>query len=788
MSPSTVVRSARPSRFFKCGAILWALWCCVPSYLQAADLIVPRYASTSEVAFTIGLLALGVLLGLLAYTIFLAWSTRELMFVYFSIIMLLLTILQTFAAYDQFIFRLTYNRVTVITHLLFITFLLFFEDFFKLEQHDAKLSKCNRMSILVIASYTLFFLFAKALTPESPGFHTRLNFIRELFVFYTNILFLYTIIRAISWMKTEAVLVLIAFIPPAVLTSINAMNIFPFMQRHGDLVAFLMTYNQPVGLSLQAILFSLAMGNRYNRMKLEQQQTMQERNLLKQADAEKTEFFMNMSHELRTPLTIILGMTEQIRHGKFGDSIHANERTFDIIERNGLRLLKQVNHILRMGKLTQPSDPSPLTVAPLLRILCDEFIPIATERGITCTLDLGEETLSYALTITRDDLETLVMNLMSNALKFTPSGGTVTLSTHLTKDQQLTITISDTGVGIAQEEQEHIFSRYYHGSNNTQQSQTGLGLTLVKTIMDTYEGTVELTSELGLGSTFTLTFPSHMVSQPETHDSDPNESVTSTHLGKVYTSELATVQEQEHIQANIANRDKPAILVIDDNEDMCSYLLSVLGGLYQVQLAHHGKEALELLSHHTIDLIICDIMMPIMDGHSFISELHNQHTKHPIPLIFLTARESMEEKIESLQEGAVHYITKPFSTGMLLATIARTLEHDREVASSQVQLVRNRISSLFDELEQPSINGASTAKNEQLQELIQKAQLSARETEILHLIVAGKSDKEVARTLNLSVRTVANHNHRLYQKVGVGSRFELISRIYETEHHPVETF
>jgi signal transduction histidine kinase/DNA-binding NarL/FixJ family response regulator len=769
--------------------MLCALWWCIPSYLHASDLIVPRYASTGEAAFTIGLLALGVLLGLLAYTIFLAWSTRELMFVYFSIIMLLLTILQTFAAYDQFIFRLTYNRVTVITHLLFITFLLFFEDFFKLEQHDAKLSKFNRMSILVIASYTLFFLFAKALTPESTLFHTGLNFIRELFVFYTNILFLYTIIRAISWMKTEAILVLIAFIPPAALTSINAMNIFPFMQRYEEMVAFLMTYNQPIGLSLQAILFSLAMGNRYNRMKLEQQQTLQERNLLQKADAEKTEFFMNMSHELRTPLTIILGMVQQLRHGKFGDSIHANERTFEIIERNGLRLLKQVNHILRMGKLTQPSDTSPLAVTPLLRSICSEFIFIAKEREITCMLNPDAHSSQYSLSIARDDLETLVMNLLSNALKFTPPGGSVTVSTHLTDDQQLTITVADTGIGIALDEQDQIFTRYYHGSNNVQHSQTGLGLALVKTIMETYGGTVEVASELGHGSIFTLTFPASMVAlTADAQDSHTPAAEDTTHLGKVYTSELTTTAEQIQEQPANGNNYTPTILVIDDNDDMGAYLISVMGGLYQVQLAHHGKEALELLSHKPVDLIICDIMMPIMDGHSFIAELHKQHTHHPIPLIFLTARDSLEEKIESLHEGAVHYITKPFSAEMLLATIARTLAHDREMVSSHVQLVRDKITSLFDDLALPSSQNTPTLQTEHLQKLIEGSQLSTREKEILHLIIAGKSDKEIALKLNLSVRTVANHNHRLYQKVGVGSRFELISRIYGTENYPVETF
>lgn len=221
-------------------------------------LLVPRYISASSSAFAIGLLALGLLLGLLAYNLFLAFSTREKMFVYFSVIVGLLVILQTFSAYERFIFYLTYNRVTLITHLLFITFLLFFEDFFLLRSHRPRLSKFNRFSIYLIAGYTLLFLGVKFIFPDAAGFNRILDFVRELFVFYTNVVFIFTIATARGWMRTEALLLLIAFIPPALLTSINAMNIFPFMARYEGFVGFLMQYNQPIGLSLQAILFSLA--------------------------------------------------------------------------------------------------------------------------------------------------------------------------------------------------------------------------------------------------------------------------------------------------------------------------------------------------------------------------------------------------------------------------------------------------------------------------------------------------------------------------------------------------
>lgn len=751
--------------------------------LHADELIVPRYESTGNPAFTIGLLALGLLIGLLAYTLFLAISTRELMFVYFSIIMLLLTILQTFAAYDRFLFSLTYNRVTVITHLLFITFLLFFEDFFSLEQHLPALSRFNRISILVIAGYTVFFLLAKFLFPQSQIVHASVDFVRELFVFYTNILFLYTIIRAIRWMHTDALLILIAFIPPAVLTSINAMQIFPFMDRHAAFVGLLMTYNQPIGLSLQAILFSLAMGNRYNRIKLERQQSMQERDRLQVIDAEKTEFFMNMSHELRTPLTIIIGMVRQMRRGKFGDSIRANDRILDTIERNGLRLLKQVNHVLRMGSIDPQKPVTPLVIAPALRLIVDEFSPVASERGMRLTYrdELHPtSTEHHTLMLRRDDFETMVMNLLSNAIKFTPDGGSIVVTLGISEDGAITISVQDTGVGISADDQQRIFGRFYHGQPQFSQMQTGLGLALVQSIMEQYGGSVTVESIPDEGSTFTLSFPPTIVglqSQNEERIVSESPLHPGAEMGPLYTGELSETKPIAVANSDTV-KDKPLILVVDDNADMCAFVATILGEHYRMICAHEAQEGLDTIATQRVDLIICDIMMPRMNGHEFLAELKRRTLQRPIPLIFLTARDSEQEKIGSLKEGAVHFITKPFSEEVLLATVARTLAHDREIRSSQADIMRRRIDQVFDELDSPTTHENLRMPLGRLRQFAQEVHLSEREVEVLALLLDGKSDKEIAVTLDLSVKTVANHNRHLYQKAKVSGRYELITHLF----------
>ena len=736
--------------------------------LPAEALVVPRYASTDSVAFTIGMLALGVLLGLLAYTLFLAISTRERMFYYFSAIMVLLTLLQTFAAYDRFFFSLTYNRVTLITHLLFITFLLFFEDFFSLKTHDPKLSRINRISLVVIAVFTGFFLAVKTLFPQAYAFTSVLDFIRELFVFYTNILFLTTIIRAIAWMRTEALLILIAFIPPAILTSINALSMFSFMDRYDDLVTFLMTYNQPIGLSLQAILFSLAMGNRYNRIKLERQKAETERKRLEKLDAEKTEFFMNMSHELRTPLTIILGTLGQLREGTYGDSLRSADRMLSLMERNVLRLLKQISHLLRLEKPSLTTPMHSLPVAATVRSLVEEYTSVAIEREITLSCECTVETEPLRITMQGDDFETALLNLISNALKFTPSHQSVTVRAMLNVKQELIISVSDTGTGIAQEQQQHLFDRYYTSDNQSRYGQTGIGLSLVQTIMAGCDGSVTVESTFDVGSTFTLTFPSSLLT---TSQEDALQKERIVELSRQYTRELAddTVFLSQQMPT-----EGPDILIIDDNRDMCTYLASLLASTYRVYCAHSGAEALKLMTRISVSLIICDIMMPEMDGHEVLANIRSQSDTASLPVIFLTARDSAEEEATSLQEGAVYYLTKPFHPQVLLATVETVLHHDREVATAQITQLRNKIDAAFDDLEQQTIALHPSA----VHRFAQSYHLSQREEDILILITKGNSDKEIASTLGLSNRTIANHNQRIYQKTGVHSRFELISSIY----------
>lgn len=400
--------------------------------------------------------------------------------------------------------------------------------------------------------------------------------------------------------------------------------------------------------------------------------------------------------------------------------------------------------------------------------LVDECIGVATEREITLQSVCTPEIEQLNIIMQGDDFETALLNLISNALKFTPTHGKVTVLAQQSANKELIISVTDTGRGLTEEQQKHLFERYYTTDDHNHYGQTGLGLSLVQTIMQGCNGSVIVESTPDEGSTFTLTFPKALLTLlPST----TFHKQFITELGKQYTSELT---EDTAVIPQYVPAKGPHILIVDDNRDMCTYLASLLAPTYQIHCAHRGSEALTLAAETPVSLIICDIMMPEMDGHEVLANIRSHYPTASIPVIFLTARDSIEEQAASLQEGVVHYLTKPFQPQVLLATIETVLEHDREVASAQIAQLRSRIDAAFDDVQQQTV----ALPTEAIHRFAKDHHLSEREEEILHLIASGNSDKEIAATLGLSHRTIASHNQRIYQKAEVRGRYELISSIY----------
>jgi DNA-binding NarL/FixJ family response regulator/anti-sigma regulatory factor (Ser/Thr protein kinase) len=373
----------------------------------------------------------------------------------------------------------------------------------------------------------------------------------------------------------------------------------------------------------------------------------------------------------------------------------------------------------------------------------------------------------------REDFETVVLNLLSNAFKYTPDDHTVTLQGHMGEDRNLIIAVKDTGIGIPQDQTELVFERYHNIHHVHAEYQLGLGLPLVKKIMTEYGGQVSLESVLGQGTTISLTFPPSLVLVE--HHEIPTSSEEDSHLGKLYASEIR-LEKSPCTQPRTAS-NVPTLLLVEDDADMSAYIVSILQDSYRIVCASNGKEGLKILDETAVDLIISDIMMPQMDGHEFLAAV--QQRENPVPLMFLTARDSLEEHIASLKNGAIRYITKPFTPQVLLATIASLLDHDRKLMEHRVQRLRQGIDRLLSELQHPLSQHDGQTLQRRLATIAHHYSLTQREMDILRLMLQGSSDKEIAQRLRLSSRTVSNHNLAIYRKVAVAGRYELLSRLYQ---------
>jgi DNA-binding NarL/FixJ family response regulator len=259
-----------------------------------------------------------------------------------------------------------------------------------------------------------------------------------------------------------------------------------------------------------------------------------------------------------------------------------------------------------------------------------------------------------------------------------------------------------------------------------------------------------------------------------------NPQIGRTLFSRLYTADLlSSPSAGDFVEKGKDEASKPSVLVVEDNPDMQAYIASVLKERFTVRTASSGEQALKILDNEAVDVIVSDVMMRGMDGHELLAAMRTRHEDSPIPLIFLTARHSQEEKVESLKEGAIRYITKPFVPAELVAGIDAILLHDREMAHSQVERIRKDMELILRRIDRkvqrdPSLRDS---KAEALDAFFQTQELSSREREVVRCIIAGMGDKEIAAELGISFRTVANHNRTIYRKTKVATRLELMSKV-----------
>lgn len=385
------------------------------------------------------------------------------------------------------------------------------------------------------------------------------------------------------------------------------------------------------------------------------------------------QFFTNVSHELRTPLTLIAGPTEQLLEDP---AVHGVQRTMlEMVQRNTRILIQLVGEILDFRKVQNNKAELHLNRFYLQQELTtwtEDFRTVAARRGITIRVDVSGVEDDAVLIADRDKMEHMYFNIMSNALKYTPDGGCIT-TTLLHHDHCYTLRIADTGKGIPTEELPHLFERFYQAKGAI--GGTGIGLSLVKAYIDMHRGSVHAESVEGKGTTFVIELPD---SQPGYDPAKDAPAATQAEKGLVDDNYIATDTTAQEAAERITNAEdfdaeRPLVLIIDDNNGMRAYLRSILQDKYNVSEATNGEQGLEKARREVPKLVVCDVMMPVMDGLEFTKRLKEDTATSHIPVVLLTARSLSEQRKEGYDTGADSYITKPFSGQVLLSRIENLL-------------------------------------------------------------------------------------------------------------------
>ncbi|WP_281394494.1 ATP-binding protein [Muricoccus pecuniae] len=394
-------------------------------------------------------------------------------------------------------------------------------------------------------------------------------------------------------------------------------------------------------------------------------------------DRAKTLFFSNVSHEFRTPLTLMLGPLEEML-ALPPEELGARHGELELVHRNGLRLLKLVNTLLDFSRVEAGRASARFTrtdIAALTEELASSFRSAAERAGLA--LEVRTRNPAEPVFLDRDMWEKIVLNLLSNALKHTFSGG---IGVELAPvEGAVELRVSDTGIGIAPDQLPRIFDRFHRveGARSRSHEGSGIGLALVQELVRLHGGEVSAESEPGRGTRFRVRIPTGAAHLPRTTlgEDRPDD----TRIGaEVFAEEtLRWLPEEPAAPAPEEDRRAATILLADDNADMRAYVGRLLGRDHRVVTAVNGEEALARALEIRPDLVLTDVMMPVMDGFALLHRLREEPLLRATPVIMLSARAGEEAKVQGLDAGADDYLVKPFTAAELLARVRVNLDLSR---------------------------------------------------------------------------------------------------------------
>ena len=380
----------------------------------------------------------------------------------------------------------------------------------------------------------------------------------------------------------------------------------------------------------------------------------------------KEKLFENISHEFRTPLTLILGPIERmLKQGK--DSTTA--RQLRMVRENSQRLLRLVDQLLGLSRLSaeEPVTQSAQPLRPMVKTIVASFRPLAEEKRIQLHVVDGED---LWVNCAPDALEKILLNLVSNAIKFTPDGGWVNVTVASADNDKVRLSVSDSGIGIDAENHQAVFERFYRVNGSESAPGAGLGLALVKELAEAFGGSVELESRLEFGTAVDVLLPRHEV-LPSDFDSESGEFDT----GLISLEIVAAAQSNRIVKRSEIDKSNgdASILVVEDNNDMQEYLVSLLSDAYKCQVAADGEKAVSVALETVPDLVLCDVMLPKRDGFEVSKILKTNDATSHIPIVMLTALGDHDSRLKGLREHVDDYLTKPFDDEELMLRIANLL-------------------------------------------------------------------------------------------------------------------
>lgn len=471
---------------------------------------------------------------------------------------------------------------------------------------------------------------------------------------------------------------------------------------------------------------------------------------------EKEQLFINIVHGIKTPLTMIHNSIDKCLYED-----NSNEAK-EILKSNIIRMENNIINILNIERIEKglfTAEGKVTNISFLTNDICNLYNEYALSRGLILKQDVEKD---IYIEIDDTSFMEILSNLLDNAFKFTNPGGEVLIKI-CKSNGKIEVRVKDTGVGISELEQEKIFNKF-HQSHRHYGSYygIGIGLSFVKKICEAYKGSIFLESTINKGSTFILRFP----------ESLNINSVNSNVAKKIYIPKLT----KESLKESKTSSRK--ILVVDDNNDIRNLLINNLSSTYDVTAAKNGLEALEFCKDvGSFDLILTDIMMPVMDGEEFINNLRNRVGDTITPVIFLTAKSGRNDIVDYLSLGAIDFISKPFSIEELLIKVKSVINtiNNREnfivtnINSHVKKVIANNFNSIYEEYgenDKPDFNK------------LREYSITKKEEDIIRNIWKGLSNKEIAENQKISISTVKTHIYRIYRKCNVKNTTSLIKLFY----------